>query len=55
MTFLEEVKYSDFEQTYRTPGWVKSERYEYCDGFYEKAGEEKGLFVRLATALRSVF
>ncbi|MDO4417622.1 MAG: hypothetical protein Q4C02_04995 [Eubacteriales bacterium] len=56
MTILGTVYYETYDHIHRLPGWARSERYEFCDGFYDGfAGEGKGLLHKLATSLRALF
>lgn len=56
MTILGTVYYDNYEQKHRMPGWVRSERYEFCDGFYSGyAGEKQNFFQKLAESLKAIF
>ena len=49
MTILGTVYYDKLIDSHRMPGWARSERYEYCDGFYEDyTKEKKGILEKLA-------
>ena len=53
MTILETVHYNNYDAEHRVPGWARSERYEYCDEFFNRyTGEKDDLLDRLAKALR---
>ena len=41
MSILGAVYYEEFVPAQYHGEWVKEERYEYCDGFYEKTKAEK--------------
>ncbi|MBR4765018.1 MAG: hypothetical protein IK087_12535 [Lachnospiraceae bacterium] len=42
---------------YRVPEWVRSERYEFCDAFYEDYTGKKDskIWTRLSSALGKIF
>ena len=42
---------------YRMPEWVRSERYEFCEGFYDSytTGKGFGLIAKLASVLTALF
>ena len=41
MSILGAVYYEEFVPAQYQGNWVKEERYEYCDGFYEKTKVER--------------
>ena len=43
--------------SHRMPEWVRSERYEFCDGFYDSytTGKGFGLIAKLASVLTALF
>ena len=58
MSIYETMYYNTIEQNLRMPEWARSERYEYCEGFYENsasAGSRKRAMSPVAVLLSSVF
>ena len=56
MSIFGTVYYDRCADTRTCPEWMKSERYEYCDGFYEEATrEKKGLFDAIVKLLCTVY
>ena len=54
MSILGAVYYEEFVPAQYHGEWVKEERYEYCDGFYEKTRAEKSaLMKRIAAILKT--
>ena len=54
MSILGAGYYEEFVPAQYQGNWVKEERYEYCDGFYEKTKVEKtGFLKRIVAALAS--
>lgn len=54
MSILGAVYYEEFVPAQYQGNWVKEERYEYCDGFYEKTKVERtGILKRIVAALAS--
>lgn len=54
MNIHEAISYEDYKYMQAPESWVKAERYEYCDGFYEETKVEKtGLLKRIVAALAS--
>ena len=52
MSILGAVYYEEFVPAQYHGEWVKEERYEYCDGFYEKTqAQRSGLLQRIAKVL----
>ena len=52
MSILGAIYYEEFVPAQYEGNWVKEERYEYCDGFYEKVKAEKSsILQRIAKAL----
>lgn len=43
--------------SHRMPEWVRSERYEFCEGFYDSytTGKGFGLIAKLASVLTALF
>ena len=54
MSIMGIVYYDKFTHDHRLPEWARSERYDYCDGFYEE-NRRGGLLHSVAAALLSVF
>ena len=56
MSIMEVISYEKFNSEYRTPEWMRAERYEFCDEFYgEKNNRKNGLIQQLSVLLLSVF
>ena len=55
MSTMSSVNYEIFKAEYYKPEWVKNERYEYCDGFYESLNKkgDGNWFKRFASVLHS--
>ena len=49
--------YTDIDnREHRMPDWVKAERYEYCEDFYDEyASRRAGILSRIATLLLAAF
>ena len=55
MSILGIVYYDRFDHNHQMPEWARSERYEYCDGFYEDHKDVKGgVLHSIASILMSV-
>ena len=57
MTMNGAIYCSNVNNTYLMPEWVRSERYEYCENFYENYTTDKGhgILARLALVLTALF
>lgn len=56
MSIMDVINYEKFNSEYRTPEWMRAERYEFCDDFYgEKAAGKSSLMQQLSVLLLSVF
>ncbi|MBQ1310716.1 MAG: hypothetical protein IIY55_02620 [Blautia sp.] len=56
MSIIGTGNYINYKPETEMPAWVQSERYEYCDGFYEDyTGKNKGLLHRIALMILSIF
>ena len=56
MSNMEFISYEKFNSEYRTPEWMRAERYEFCDELYgERPAKKSGLMQQLALLLLSVF
>ena len=56
MSIMEVISYEKFNNEYRTPEWMRAERYEFCDELYgERSAKKSGLMQQLSLLLLSVF
>jgi hypothetical protein len=56
MSNMEFISYEKFNSEYRTPEWMRAERYEFCDELYgERSAKKSGLMQQLTLLLLSVF
>ena len=54
MNIHEAISYEEYKYMQSTESWVTADRYEYCDGFYEKTKVERtGLLQRIKAVLAS--
>ena len=54
MNIHEAISYEEYKYMQSTESWVKADRDEYCDGFYEKTKVEKtGFLKRIVAVLAS--
>lgn len=51
MSIQEVINYEKLSSEYRTPEWMRAERYEFCDALYGDRAEKRGGLVRIMTAL----
>ncbi|MGX8688059.1 MAG: hypothetical protein ACSW8K_09715 [bacterium] len=56
MSIMDVINYEKFNSEYRTPEWMRAERYEFCDELYgERSSKKSGLMQQLSVLLLSVF
>lgn len=57
MTTMNEFYYNNSViDNHRVPEWIRSERYEFCEDFFENYTSDKNsFFARLASVLTSLF
>ena len=51
MSIMEVINYEKFNSEYRTPEWMRAERYEFCDELYGDRAEKKNSLLQTMTAL----